>query len=106
MEEEINEIEHEATLLEANVVRNLETLPRSSSPYPRKTSTLEEEMDTDDNMVDITDFFERPPNEKRSPRPKQTNTTQSTAQEQCPTPQISPTYCNSDIKDDDGLVCC
>ena len=29
---------------------------------------------------------------KRSPRPKQTNNTQSTAQEQCPTPQNSPTY--------------
>ena len=43
-------------------------------------------------MVDITDFFERPPNEKRSPRPKQTNNTQSTTQEQCPTPQNSPTY--------------
>ena len=39
-------------------------------------------------MVDITDFFERPPNDKRSPRPKQTDSTQ----EQCPTPQNSPTY--------------
>ena len=43
-------------------------------------------------MVDITDFFERPLNEKRSPRPKQTNVTQSTTQEQFPTPQNSPTY--------------
>ena len=93
LEEEINETEHEATSWEANVARNLETLPRSSSPYLRKTSTLEDlEPDTDDNMVDITDFFERPSNEKRSPRPKQTNTTQSTAQEQWPTPQNSPTY--------------
>ena len=50
------------------------------------------ETDMDDNMVDITDFFERPPNEKRSPRPKQTNNTQSMIQEQCPTPQNSPTY--------------
>ena len=65
LEEEINETEHKATLWEANVARNLETLPRSSSPYPRKTSMLEDlEPDTDDNMVDITDFFERPPNEK------------------------------------------
>ena len=93
LEEEINETEHEATLWEANVARNLETLPRSSSPYPRKMSTLEDlEPDTDDNMVDMTDFFERPPNEKRSPRPKQTTTTHSTTQEQCPTPQNSPTY--------------
>ena len=93
LEEEINEPEHEATSWEANVARNLETLPRSSSPYPRKTSTLEDlEPDMDNNMVDITDFFERPPNEKRSPRPKQTTTTHSTTQAQCPTPQNSPTY--------------
>ena len=66
LEEEINKTEHEATLWEANVARNLETLPRSSSPYPRKTSTLEDlEPDMDDNMVDITDFFKRPPNEKK-----------------------------------------
>ena len=71
LEEEINEPEHKATLWEANVARNLETLPRSNSPYPRKTSTLEDlEPDMDNNMVDITDFFERPPNKKRSPRPK------------------------------------
>ena len=88
LEEETNKPEHEATSWEANVARNLETLPRSSSPYPRKTSTLEDlELDTDDNMVDITDFFERPPNEKKSPRPKQTYSTQG----YCPTPQNSPT---------------
>ena len=93
LEEEVNETEHETTLLEANVAKNLETLPRSSSPYPRKTSTLEDlEPDTDNNMVDITDFFERPPNEKRSPRPKQTTATHVTTQGQCPTPQNSPTY--------------
>ena len=86
LEEENNKIEHEATLWEANVARNLDPLPRSSSPYPKKTSMLEDlETDMDDNMVDITVFFKRPPNEKRSPRPKQTNNTQSTAQEQCPT---------------------
>ena len=32
-------------------------------------------------------FFERPPNDKRSPRPKQTDSTQG----YCPTPQNSPT---------------
>ena len=89
LEEENNEVEHKATLWEANVARNLDPLPRSSSPYPKKTSTLEDlETDTDDNMVDMTDFFERPPNEKRSPRPKQANSNQ----EQCPTPQNSPTH--------------
>ena len=93
LEEENNEIEHEATMWEVNVARSLDPLPRSSSPYPKKASTLEDlETDTDDNMVDITDFFKRPPNEKRSPRPKQTNNTQSMTQEQCPTPQNSPTY--------------
>ena len=89
LEEENNEVEHEATMQEANVARNLHALPRSSSPYPKKTSTLEDlETDTDDNMVDMTDFFERPPNKKRSPRPKQANSNQ----EQCPTPQNSPTH--------------
>ena len=42
LEEETNEPEHKATSWEANVARNLETLPRSSSPYPRKMSTLED----------------------------------------------------------------
>ena len=71
IQEENNE--HEATWWEANVVRNLDSPPRSSSPHPkRKTSTLEDlETDTDDNMVDMTDFFDRPQNEKRIPRLKQ-----------------------------------
>ena len=88
--EENNEAEHEATSWEANVARNLESLPRSSSLYPKKkTSTLEDlETDTDDNMVDMTNFFDRPQNEKRSPRPKQANSNQ----EQCPTLQNSHTH--------------
>ena len=61
LEEENSEVEHEATTWEANVAKNLYPFPRSSSPYPEKTSTLEDlETDTDDNMVDITDFFKRP----------------------------------------------
>ena len=90
LEEENNEIEHKATSWEANVARNLDSLPRSSSLYPKKkTSTLEDlETDTDNNMVDMTDFFDRPQNEKRSPRPKQADSTQ----EQFPTPQNSPTH--------------
>ena len=73
-----------------NVAQNLDLLPRSSSVYPKKkTCTLEDlEIDTDDNMVDMTDFFDRPQNEKRSPRPKQAET----ESEQCPTPQNSPTH--------------
>ena len=51
--------------------------PQIKLPLPKKTSTLEDlEMDMDDNILDITDFFKRPPNEKRSPRPKQTDLTQ------------------------------
>ena len=91
LEEENNENdEHEATSWEANVAQNLDSLPRSSSPYPKKkTRTLEDlEIDTDNNMVDITNFFDRPQNEKRFPRPKQAETNS----EQCPTPQNSPTH--------------
>ena len=62
IEEENSEIEHEATSWEANVARNLGSLPRSSSPYPKKkTRTLEDlETDTDDNMVDMMDFLTDP----------------------------------------------
>ena len=90
IEEENNEVEHKATSWKANVARNSDSLPRSSSPYPKKkTSTVEDlEADTDDNMIDITNFFDRPQNEKRSPRPKQANSNH----ERCPTPQNSPTH--------------
>ena len=87
LEEENNNDDDEpkATSWEASVARNVDLLPRSSSPYPKKkTRTLEDlETDTDDNMVDMTNFFDRPQNEKRSPRPNS---------EQCPTPQNSPTH--------------
>ena len=91
LEEENNgNDEHEAMSWEANVAQNLDLLPRSSSPYPKKkTYTLEDlETDTDDNMVDMMDFFDRPQNEKRSPGPKPIGSNS----EQCPTPQNSPTH--------------
>ena len=68
IEEENNETEHEATSWEANVARNLDSLPRSSFPYPKKkTCNLEDlETNTDDNMVDMTDFFNRPQNKEVS----------------------------------------
>ena len=91
LEEENNSNdEHEATSWEVNVAQNLDLLPTSSSPYPKKkTCTLEDlETDTDDNMVDMTSFFDRPQNEKRSPRPKPLEHNS----EQCPTPQNSPTH--------------
>ena len=46
----------------------------------------------DDDIIDITDYSERPTHDKRSPRPKQTDTTHTTTQGHCPTPQNSPTY--------------
>ena len=66
---------------------------QASSPYPKQTSTLEDlEPDTDDDIIDVTNYSERPTNDKRSPRPKQTATTHTTTQGHCPTPQNSPTY--------------
>ena len=46
----------------------------------------------DNDIIDVTDYSERPANEKRSPRPKQTTTTHTATQVHCPTPQNSPTY--------------
>ena len=46
----------------------------------------------DNDIIDVTDFFERPSYKKRSPRPKQTIMTHTTTQGHCPTPQSSPTY--------------
>ena len=42
----------------------------------------------DEDTIDVTDYSERPSNDKMSPRPKQTDMTQG----HCPTPQNSPTY--------------
>ena len=89
LEEETNEPENKATSWEASVARNVETIPSASFPYPRKTSTLEElELDTEEDIIDVTDYSERPSSDKRSPRPKQTDMTQG----HCSTPQNSPTY--------------
>ena len=97
LEEEANKPENEATSWEASVARNLETIPRASSPYLRKTSTLEDlEPDTDDDIIDVTDFFKRPSNDKRSPRPKQTVTMHTMTQGHCITPRNSPTYLSMD----------
>ena len=93
LEEEADNNENEATLWEANVVRKLVTTPRASLPFLKWTSTVEDlEPDMDDDIIDIMDYSERPSNDKRSPRPKQTNMTHATTQGHCPTPQNSPTY--------------
>ena len=84
LEEEADNNENEATSWEANVARKLVTTPRASLPFLKWTSTLEDlEPDMDDDIIDITDYSERPSNDKRSPRPKQTDTTHTTTQGHC-----------------------
>ena len=49
----------EAMSWEASVAKNIMTTPRASSPYPDWHSTLEQlEPDTDDDIIDITDYSE------------------------------------------------
>ena len=68
LEEGTNSNKNEATSWEASVARNVVTTPRASSPYPKQTSTLEDlEPNTDNDIIDITDFSDRPANDKRSP---------------------------------------
>ena len=74
LEEESDDNENEATLWEANVARKIiMTTPRASSLFLKGMSTLKVlEPDTDDDIIDITDYSEMPANDKRSPR-TQTN---------------------------------
>ena len=66
---------------------------QGSSPYPKQTSILEDlEPDTDNDIIDVTDYSERPANDRRSPQPKQAITTHTMTQGHCPTPQNSPIY--------------
>ena len=68
LEEGTTENETETTLWEASVAKTIMTTPRASSPYPEQPSMLEQlEPDTDDEILDITDYSERPSNDKRSP---------------------------------------
>ena len=46
----------------------------------------------DNDTIDVMDYSERPDNDKRSPRPKQTDMTHMTVQGYCPTPENSPTF--------------
>ena len=93
LEEEMTGNETEATSWEASVAKNIMTTPWASSLYPDWYSTLEQlEPDMDDDIIDITDFSERPANDKRSPRHKQKYMTPKVTQGHCPTSQNSPTY--------------
>ena len=46
----------------------------------------------DDDIIDVTDYSERPSNDRRSPRPKHMDMTHATTQGHFSTPQNSPTY--------------
>ena len=46
----------------------------------------------DNNIIDITNYSERPSNDRRSPRHKLKCVTHTVTQGHCPTPQTSPTY--------------
>ena len=93
LEEGMTGNETEATPWEASVAKTITTTSRASSPYPDRPSTLEQlEPNTNDEIIDITDYSERPSNDKRSPQQKQKYVTHTTTQEHCPTPQTSPTY--------------
>ena len=50
------------------------------------------EPDTDAEIKDITDYSERPSNDKRPPQHKQKHVTQTVTQGHSPTPQTSSTY--------------
>ena len=83
----------EAMPWEASVAKTIMTTPRASSPYPDQPGTLEQlEPETKDENIDITDYTERPPNEKRYPQHIQKYRTHAMTQGPCPTPQTSPNY--------------
>ena len=83
----------ETTSWEASIAKTIMTTPRASSPYPDQSGTLEQmEPNMDDEIIDITEYSERPSNDKRSPQHKQKYVTNTVTQEHCPTPQTSPTH--------------
>ena len=83
----------EATSWEASVAKTIMTTPRASSPYSDQPGTLEQlEPKTDDEIIDITEYAERPSNDKRFPRHAQNYVKLTVTQGHCPTPQTSPTY--------------
>ena len=88
----------EATSWEASVVKTVMTTSRASSPYPDQPGTLEQlESETDDEIIDIPDYTERPLNDKRSPQHVRKYRTHSMTQGPCPTPQTSPNYITRNV---------
>ena len=93
LEEGMTGNETEATSWEASVAKTIMTTPRASSPYPDWSNSLEQlEPDTDNDIIDITDYSERPANDRRSPQHKLKYMTHTVTQGYCPTPQNSPTH--------------
>ena len=91
LEEGMTGNKNEATSWEVSVAKNIMTAPRASSPYPDWPSTLEQlGPETDDKIIDITDYTERPPTDKRSPQHIQKYVTHSMSQGPCPIPQMIP----------------
>ena len=83
----------EATSWEASVAKTIMTTPRASSPYPDTPGILEQlEPEKDDEIIDITDYTERPSNDKRSPWHVHKYVMHTVTQGHCPTPQTSLTY--------------
>ena len=74
------------------------TTSRASFLYPDWPSTSEQlEPETDDEVIDITDYTERPINDKRSPRHVQKYGPHSMTQGPCLTPQTSPYYITMNV---------
>ena len=93
LEEGMTGNDTEATSWEVSVVKTITTTPRASSPYPDQPSTSEQlEPDMDDEIIDITDYSERPSNDKMSPRHVQNFVKHTVTQGHCPTSQTSPMY--------------
>ena len=68
LEEGITGNETEATSWEASVAKTIMTTPWASSPYQDQLGTLEQlEPEMDNEIIDITDYAERPSNDKRFP---------------------------------------
>ena len=68
LEEGMTGNETEFTSWEASVAKTIMTMSRASSPYPNRPGMLEQlEPETDDEIIDITDYTERPSTDKRSP---------------------------------------
>ena len=64
--------------------KNDSSMTSDSEPCP--------DNDTDNDIIDITDYSERPSNDRSSPQHKQKYMTPTVTQGHCPTPQNSPTY--------------